>query len=96
MLWYIMDTKNKYMKLRELKDWVNNLPEEFDDFTVVNGEIGRLDDEYWFRLDKPITTLNVDLDNREIYIFNDVDEDEFWKNKVQGQKNSEQTTMEED
>lgn len=73
------------MDLKELKTWVNSLPEEFDDFTVVNGEIGMLEDEYWYRMDKPITTLNVDLENREIFIFNDADEDEFWKNKVQEQ-----------
>lgn len=73
------------MDLKELKTWVNSLPEEFDDYTVVNGEIGMLEDEYWYRMDKPITTLNVDLENREIFIFNDADNDDFWKNKVQQQ-----------
>jgi hypothetical protein len=29
------------MKLKELKDWLNSLPEEFDDYSCVNGEEGK-------------------------------------------------------
>ena len=56
------------MKLSELKEWVNKLPEEFADFEVVNGEVGVLDGEYWYRLDKPVTTLTVDVENKEIIV----------------------------
>ena len=33
------------MKLSELKEFINSLPEEMNDFTVVNGEYGFIDPE---------------------------------------------------
>jgi hypothetical protein len=59
------------MTLRELKTWLDKLPEEFLDFSVVNGEVG-----YMYRIDKPITTLTVDEENKEIVILNDSQETE--------------------
>jgi hypothetical protein len=64
------------MTLRELKTWLNKLPEEFLDFSVVNGEVGMLEGQYMYRLDKPITTLTVDEENKEIVILNDSQETE--------------------
>jgi hypothetical protein len=64
------------MILRELKTWLDKLPEEFLDFNVVNGEIGMLDDQYMYRVDKPVTTLTVDEENKEIVILNDSQETE--------------------
>ena len=64
------------MTLRELKTWLDKLPEEFHDFNVMNGEVGMLDGEYMYRLDKPITTLTVDEENKEIVILNDSQETE--------------------
>lgn len=64
------------MTLRELKTWLDKLPEEFLDFSVVNGEVGMLDGEYMYRLDKPVTTLTVDEENKEVVILNDSQETE--------------------
>lgn len=64
------------MKLHELKNWINNLPEEFADFDVVNGEVGMVDEQFMYRLDKPVTTLTVDQDNKEVIILNDSQETE--------------------
>ena len=64
------------MTLRELKTWVDNLPEDFLDFNVVNGEIGMLDDQYMYRVDKPVTTLTVDEENKEVVVLNDSQETE--------------------
>ena len=64
------------MTLRELKTWVDNLPEDFLDFNVVNGEVGMLDGQYMYRVDKPVTTLTVDEENKEIVILNDSQETE--------------------
>lgn len=64
------------MKLHELKNWINNLPEEFSDFDVVNGEVGMIDEQFMYRLDKPVTTLTVDQDNKEVIILNDSQETE--------------------
>ena len=62
------------MILQELKDWIETLPEEFLQYSLVNGEVGILDDEYHYRLDKPITTLLVDEEHQEIVILNDSQE----------------------
>lgn len=62
------------MKLKELKDWLDTLPDEFLEYTVVNGEVVIIDDEYHYRLDKPVTTLTVDEENKEIIILNDTQE----------------------
>ena len=63
------------MTLKELKDWVNSLPENFLDYQVVNGEVRPIDDEFEYRIDSPITTLTVDIDTEEILILNDSVED---------------------
>jgi hypothetical protein len=59
------------MILQELKDWIETLPEEFLQYSLVNGEVGVLDDQYHYRLDKPVTTLLVDEEHQEIVILND-------------------------
>lgn len=63
------------MILKELREWINGLPEEFDDFCVVNGEVGKIDERYNYRVDKPITTLTVDEDTKEIVLMNDTVEE---------------------
>ena len=64
------------MTFKELKEWVNNLPEEFDEYSVVNGEFKEIDEEYWCRIDKPLTLLTVDQEHREILLLNDEDPDD--------------------
>lgn len=64
------------MKLHELKSWLDNLPDEMKNFTVVNGEVGLIDGKYMYQVDKPLTTLTVDADNKEIVLMNDSNETE--------------------
>lgn len=67
------------MTLRELKDFINNLPEEMDNFGVVNGEVGYVDPEdensMVYRLDKPIIALYVDQQSEEICLFHQTQDD---------------------
>ena len=71
------------MLLKELKTWINNLPEKFDEYSVVNGEYGELDGEFFYRLDKPVTVLTVDEEHKEIIVLNDKSEDEkIEKNEI--------------
>jgi|688.fasta_scaffold473587_5 hypothetical protein len=56
------------IKLKDLKEWVNSLPEEFLEYDVVQGEEGKIDEEFYYRIDKPITSLNVDEETKEILI----------------------------
>ena len=59
------------MTLIELKNWLDTLPEEFNEYSVVNAELGIIDDEYNYRYDKPVTTLAISEESKEILILND-------------------------
>ena len=67
------------MKLSELKNFINSLPEEMNDFTVVNGEFGYLDPEdeksLIHRVDKPVLMINVDEKDREVVLLHQTRED---------------------
>jgi hypothetical protein len=67
------------MKLNELKNFVNRLPEEMGEWFVVNGEVGYLDPEddnsMVYRVDKPIIALFVDENSQEICLFHQTQED---------------------
>lgn len=55
------------MNLEELKNWVNSLPEELMEFTLVNGEWGEIpESDLNYRVDKPIIVVDVDEENKEI------------------------------
>lgn len=60
------------MKLKELKDWIDTLPEEFLEFSVVNAEMGEVGDgELTYRLDMPVVAVSVDEESKEILILNE-------------------------
>lgn len=62
--------------LKDLKHWVNSLPSEFSEFQVVNAEAGNIKGtEFSYRLDKPVTILTIDEENKEILILNDAEKD---------------------
>lgn len=67
------------MKLSELKKFINSLPLEMDDFTVVNGEFGYLDPEdeksLIYRVDKPVLMINVDEKDQEVVLLHQTRED---------------------
>ncbi len=54
------------MTLREVKEWLNQLPETYDDYQVCHGRIGKLDDEFMYRRDDPIAALSDDSTTKEI------------------------------
>ena len=60
------------MKLREIKEWIESLPDEFLEFNSFNAELGEIEDtNYTYRLDKEIMTLVVDEETKEILFLND-------------------------
>ena len=67
------------MKLSELKEFINSLPAEMDDFTVVNGEYGFMDPEneegFIYRVDKPVLAINVDEKDGEVVLLHQTRED---------------------
>jgi hypothetical protein len=52
--------------VKELKTFLNKLPDSFDDFELTNGEYGRVNSRDYYRIDKPIIFLNVDEDTEEL------------------------------
>lgn len=63
------------MTLSELKDWINSLPEDFNNFQVMNGGETIKQDIYMYRIDNPITTCVVDKESKHIIFLNDFYDD---------------------
>ena len=61
------------MTIKEIKAFLAKLPDEFDEFSLVNGEVGYLptekegeEPEAMYRVDKPIISLYVDETSKEL------------------------------
>jgi hypothetical protein len=67
------------MTLKELRDFLDKVPTEMDEFMVVNGEVGYLDpnddDSMVYRVDNPIIALYVDENTKEVCMFHQTQED---------------------
>lgn len=63
------------VSVKELRDFLNTLPKEFDDYGLVNGEYGNANDETYFRIDKPIIFLTVDEDTEELCLLHQNEKD---------------------
>ena len=67
------------MMLIELKEFINSLPEEMNEFTVVNGEYGFMDpvneEGFIYRVDKPVLAINVDENDKEVVLLHQTRED---------------------
>lgn len=67
------------MTLRELKDFINSVPSDMDEFSVVNGEFGILNPEdensVIFRVDKPVLIITVDEQSHEVVLLHQTRED---------------------
>jgi hypothetical protein len=56
------------MKLKELKDWVNSLPEDCAEFDIVNGDLTESENEYTYQIEKPVVAVYMDKENKEVII----------------------------
>lgn len=56
---------NKGVTIKELKNFLETLPKEFDSFGLVNGEVAGVGD-YYARIDRPIIHLEVDTESGEM------------------------------
>jgi len=67
------------MTLAELKEFINNLPKDMDNFIVVNGEYGFLnpndENSLVYRVDKPVLMITVDENDKEILLLHQTRED---------------------
>ena len=59
------------MTLKELKEFVNRLPDTFDDYEIENAEYtGGNSEDVKYRLDKPVIAIYVREDTKEILLMN--------------------------
>lgn len=67
------------MTFKELKDFIAQIPNTYDEYEIVNGEVGYLDptdeDSLSYRVDRPIIALYVDEHTKEICFFHQTKED---------------------
>ena len=67
------------MILAELKQFINSIPSDMDEFNVVNGEFGLVDpeddDSVIYRVDKPVLIITVDEQSREVVFLHQTRED---------------------
>lgn len=66
------------MTLKDLRDLINELPEEMDSFEIVNGEIGTIDENgknAVYRVDKPVVAFYVDEQEKQVSLFHQTQED---------------------
>ena len=62
--------------IKELKSFLNSLPEHMDEFEMVNGEVSPLTDTgYYARVDKPIIHLEIDEENNEFLLLHQSEEE---------------------
>lgn len=67
------------MTFKELKDFIAQIPDSYDEYEIVNGEVGYLDptdeESLSYRVDKPIIALYVDDHTKEVCFFHQTRED---------------------
>lgn len=73
------------MILADLREFLKQVPNTYDNYEIVNGEVGYLDPEnedgLSYRIDKPIVALYVDDHSKEVCFFHQTREsiDKFYK-----------------
>lgn len=63
------------LTIKILRDFLISLPSDFDNFGVVNGEVGGLDGQYFYRIDKPVIQLTVDEETKELVVLHQTREE---------------------
>ena len=62
--------------IKELKMFLDRLPEHMDEFEMVNGEVTELPESgFYARVDKPIIHLEIDEENNEFLLLHQTQED---------------------
>ena len=75
-----MSETKSYMSLQDMKNFLNSLPETFNDFCVVNGEFGTSENDdpdsgFRYRVDKPILAMCVDQETKEVCFLHQTQEE---------------------
>jgi hypothetical protein len=65
------------MKLKDFKVWLNKLPVEADEYDIVLGQVGQIDNETYYRRDDEISALDLDIENKEVLIMRMADPEDL-------------------
>jgi hypothetical protein len=59
------------MTIAELKEFINRIPDEMNDYTVENAEfMGNDNDDIRYRFDKPVIAIYIREDTKELLLMN--------------------------
>lgn len=67
------------MNIKEFKEWINSLPEEFNVFEMVYRKYGDLVDDKYYAKDEPIDAAIIDEETHELAAMNDESYDFYEK-----------------
>ena len=62
------------MTLKELKDWISKIPDEFSEYEVYTGGEKKEEDNYFYKVYIPITTCLVDKETKLVLFLSEDDE----------------------
>jgi len=68
------------MKIKQLREWVNTIPQEFDETDLVFRKIMPKDSENWLAKDKSIAACGIDAGNNKAYFCMESDAKTIEKN----------------
>lgn len=63
------------MTIKEMRNFLISLPEDFDNFTIVNGEVAAVQGEFYVRIDKPVVQLSIDETSKELLILHQTEDE---------------------
>ena len=63
------------MTLKELKDWISKIPDEFSEYEVYTGGEKKEEDNYFYRVYTPIRTCFVDEETQLVLFLSEHDEE---------------------
>lgn len=63
------------MTLKELKDWISKIPDEFSEYEIFTGGEIKKENTYLYRVDIPITTCLVDKESKLVLFLSEHDEE---------------------
>lgn len=68
------EENTKGITVKELREYLNKLPEQYDDCGMVNGEVIGVED-YYVRVDRPVIHLEIDETTREFLLLHQSQEE---------------------
>ena len=62
------------MTIKDLEEFLSALPREISSYKLSNGEEGGFDEDHYFRIDSPITSIYIDEKSKTMVFCNEEEE----------------------